>query len=165
MKRWLPFRLSVYFLGSIVLKSSSLTLWNISISHVFTRFCTFSSSDPGGHIFHQIMKETCQKNSNEEWERERERYFGSALFKDFVDSTIVRRSPISPFGVLLFFSIQIVTVIIFLNSWWGHLNLLKQDNFWAFCELCVLLRRRGPYTYIYCEAVNTSLWCQIIQTY
>ena len=44
------------------LNSSGSVLWKNSISHVFTKFCTFSSSDQGGPYLQQQLQQ--QKTLN-----------------------------------------------------------------------------------------------------
>ena len=120
----------MYLLASSVLKSSMLTLWKSSISHVFTRFCTFSSSDPAGHTFnnysiqnkfHRLNISICmsvcvQINRDREKLRSIEMDLGSPLFEKLVNNIVVGRCAKLPFGVLLSFCIQMITILVSLNN-------------------------------------------------
>jgi hypothetical protein len=120
-----------------------LVLWKISISHDFTSLWTFSSSDPGGHIFNKKLQQLQIKliyiyiyiYIERERERERETHththtnrrkeikegdLSSTFFKELVDNTIVRETK-PPLGVLRFFFTQVITILVLLSTWRCHL--------------------------------------------
>ena len=125
MKEGLPLTKSLNFSGLMVLKSCKRVLWESSISHDFTAFCTISSREPFGHSCKiNQRKHVNQSNmiSHHTYihqyiyiyiniyiyvciylERDIEiQHLGPALFKKLVNTIIGGRATMSPHNGVLF---------------------------------------------------------------